>query len=277
MAREQKKGFVLYHDYRNHLALLSDEERGQLLMALLDYSENEQEPELGGAALMAFSFIRSQLDRDADKYAETVQKRREAGKQGGRPPKANESNENQNEAKKANGFFEKQNKAKKPDTVTDTDTDTDTDINIYIPPKGGESTEPAAPPADPVPYSAIVDMYHAICNSYPKLRNVGGSRKKAIAARWKEYKQDLDTFRELFTRAEASAFLKGKNKRNWTADFNWLMNSENMAKVLEGNYDNANQEGGQSRGEYDGYAERTEYRGEPSSETPLSGFRMADE
>ena len=124
MAKEQKKGFVLYHDYRNHLALLSDEERGRLLMALLDYSENEQEPELGGAVLMAFSFIRAQLDRDADKYAETVQKRREAGKQGGRPPKANESNENQNKAKKANGFFEKQIKAKKPDTDTVTDTST---------------------------------------------------------------------------------------------------------------------------------------------------------
>jgi len=36
--------------------------------------------------------------------------------------------------------------------------------------------------------------------------------------------------------AEASQFLKGKNQRNWTADFNWLMNSENMAKVLEGKY-----------------------------------------
>ena len=130
MAREQKKGFVLYYDYRAHLALLSDGERGRLLMALLDYSENGKEPELEGAALMAYSFIRAQMDRDAVKYAETVKKRSEAGKQGGRPPKTSESNENQNEAKKANGFFEKQNKAKKPDTVTDTVTDTDTDTDI---------------------------------------------------------------------------------------------------------------------------------------------------
>lgn len=120
-------------------------------------------------------------------------------------------------------------------------------------------------------------MYHTISKSYPKLRTISENRKKAIAARWKEYRQDLDTFRELFTRAEASLFLKGKNKRNWTADFNWLMNSENMAKVLEGNYDNDKQEGGQRNGEISGYAERTERREGSAGETTLSGFRMADE
>lgn len=79
-------------------------------------------------------------------------------------------------------------------------------------------------------------MYHDICKSYPRLSLVSAKRKTAIAARWREHGRNLDTFRELFTIAEASAFLKGKNGRNWTADFNWLMNSENMAKVLEGNY-----------------------------------------
>ena len=128
---------------------------------------------------------------------------------------------------------------------------------------------PAA--ADPTPYKAIVELYHEICKSYPSLRNVSENRKKAIAASWKEYKHDLETFRELFTLAEASPFLKGKNPRNWAADFNWLMNSENMAKVLEGNY-NDEQKGGQSHGENRGNYERHESAG---SETALSGFRMA--
>ena len=115
----------------------------------------------------------------------------------------------------------------------------------------------------------IVDMYHTISVSYPKLRNIGDNRKRAIAARWKEYRQDLDNFRELFTKAEASPFLKGKNKRNWTADFNWLLNSENMAKVLEGNYDSDKQEGGQSHG-------TNQFSG-AAAEAALSGFRMADD
>jgi hypothetical protein len=96
-----------------------------------------------------------------------------------------------------------------------------------------------------------------------------------MAARWKEHKRNLDTFRELFTLAEASPFLKGKNKRNWTADFNWLMNSENMAKVLEGTYNDDKQKGGQSRGEHSGNYERQGSNGQPAGETSLSGFRMA--
>ena len=95
---------------------------------------------------------------------------------------------------------------------------------------------PDAPAAEPTPYKAVADLYHEICVSYPRLRNLSESRKKAIAARWKEYGHDLDAFRELFEKAEASPFLKGKNQRNWSADFNWLISSENMAKVLEGKY-----------------------------------------
>ena len=42
----------------------------------------------------------------------------------------------------------------------------------------------------------------------------------------------------LFKKAEASDFLKGKNGRDWQATFDWLIKDNNMAKVLEGNYDN---------------------------------------
>lgn len=73
--------------------------------------------------------------------------------------------------------------------------------------------------AGPTPFQQIVDMYHEICTSYPVLRKISANRKKAIAARWKEYGQDLSIFRELFEKAEASPFLKGRNDRNWTADF----------------------------------------------------------
>ena len=47
----------------------------------------------------------------------------------------------------------------------------------------------------------------------------------------------LNDFQTLFEKAEASDFLKGKNKRNWSATFDWLVSDSNMAKVLDGNYD----------------------------------------
>lgn len=267
MAQDAKKGFVLYYDYRKHLSLLSDEERGRLLMALLDYGEHGDEPQLEGAALMAFSFIAGQMDRDAEKYAETCRKRSEAGKQGGRPPKAKGLDD---KAKKANGFPGKQSEAKKGDTdiVTETETVTETEIDHPLPPKGGQQ--------DPVPYSEIVELYHSICTSFPKLRAVEGNRRKQIAARWKKYKT-IDAFRELFERTEGSDFLKGDNERGWSADFDWLIRPTNMSKVLEGKYDNDRLKGGQNHAEHSGHTGREiGGNGRAESETPLSGFTMAD-
>lgn len=80
----------------------------------------------------------------------------------------------------------------------------------------------------------VVDLYHSICKSFPSVRSLSDSRKKAIKARLNTY--TLDDFRTVFENAEASSFLKGSNDRNWTATFDWLIKDTNMAKVLEGNY-----------------------------------------
>jgi predicted phage replisome organizer len=80
----------------------------------------------------------------------------------------------------------------------------------------------------------IVDLYHSICISFPKVRSLTEARKKAIKARLNSY--SLDDFKTVFQNAEASSFLKGANDRNWTATFDWLIKDANMAKVLEGNY-----------------------------------------
>ena len=82
----------------------------------------------------------------------------------------------------------------------------------------------------------IADMYNSICVSFPSIRSLSDARKKAIKARLKTY--TVDDFRTVFENAEASAFLKGKNDRNWVATFDWLIKDTNMAKVLDGNYAN---------------------------------------
>jgi hypothetical protein len=102
-----KNSFVLYTDHYEHIALLSMEERGELLTIIMLYQMDEELPEVSPMVKMAFSFIKAQLDKDDAKYQETCKKRAEAGKMGGRP-KANGFDE---KAKKANGFSEKQMKA----------------------------------------------------------------------------------------------------------------------------------------------------------------------
>ena len=77
---KQKSSFLIYHEYREPLKLLTDEQRGQLLMALIDYSESGVVPELDGISMMAFSFIQSQMDRDSKKYENRCSSNRENGK-----------------------------------------------------------------------------------------------------------------------------------------------------------------------------------------------------
>ena len=85
-------------------------------------------------------------------------------------------------------------------------------------------------------YATIREFYDSVCGSYPRLVKMSDARKKAISARLKTG-YTLDDFQTLFEKAEASDFLKGANKRNWSATFDWLICDSNMAKVLDGNYD----------------------------------------
>lgn len=85
-------------------------------------------------------------------------------------------------------------------------------------------------------YQQIADMYNDICMSFPRVTTLSDARKKSIRARLNTY--TIDEFKTLFEKAEQSTFLKGGNNRNWTATFDWLIKDSNMAKVLDGNYDN---------------------------------------
>lgn len=101
-------------------------------------------------------------------------------------------------------------------------------------------------PVSPVPYDSVKSMYNEICVSFPRCTSLSDARKKTIKARFTSG-YTLEDFKRLFAKAEASSFLKGKNGRNWSATFDWLIKDTNMAKVLDGNYDD--QKGGKGRKE----------------------------
>lgn len=88
-----------------------------------------------------------------------------------------------------------------------------------------------------IPYQRIADTYNTICTSYPSLTSLSENRKKAIRARLNSGYSEED-FTRVFEMAEESDFLKGKNDRNWSATFDWMIKDANMAKILDGNYAN---------------------------------------
>lgn len=220
-----KNSFVLYNDYRKHITLLSDTEKGQLLDAIFAYADGE-DVQLYGSVGMAFSFIKAQMDRDAAKWEEERQSRSEAGKRGMSSRWANR-NKNITNDNSVIPVITNDNKALQDITnitvnVTDTVTDT-VNVTDTVKDKG-------------INYQLIADMYNEICISFPKLTKLSDNRKKAIKARLRTY--SIEDLKRAFELAEQSDFLKGANNRNWSANFDWLMNDTNLAKVLDGNYQN---------------------------------------
>ena len=116
MEKNTKKSFVLYHDIREPLKLLTDAERGKLFLIILDYSEYGIVPELTGAMQMAFAFIKTALDRDNAAWEDKRQKRKEAGHKGGKQKAENQANQ-------ANANFAKQNEQK----------ETNQAVNVIVP------------------------------------------------------------------------------------------------------------------------------------------------
>ena len=98
-------------------------------------------------------------------------------------------------------------------------------------------------------YQLIADMYNELCSSFPKITKLSDRRKKTIRARMNQG-YTVEDFRRLFESAEASSFLKGGNGRDWSASFDWLIQDGNMAKVLDGNYQDR-KEGGRNEQQSD--------------------------
>lgn len=88
-----------------------------------------------------------------------------------------------------------------------------------------------------IPYQKIIDLYNNTCNSLPKIQKTTDKRKKTIKTRWTQY-SDIGIYEKLFNKAENSDFLSGRNGKWTSCNFDWLLNENNMIKVLEGNYDN---------------------------------------
>ena len=83
----------------------------------------------------------------------------------------------------------------------------------------------------------LADRYNAICTGLPKVVRLTDKRCLTVRRIYsKGYTpEQLD---EAFRRAQASSFCTGQNDRHWKADFDWLLNENNLVKVLEGKYDN---------------------------------------
>lgn len=206
MSNSTKKSFLVYYDNEIIVCRLSDDEAGKLFKSLFPYGREQIKPdfESSPALAMAFDVLSMTIDRDTEKYEKRCEKNRENGRKGGL---AKVSKYKQSLPSAKQGLA----------NLADRDRDRDKDRE-----------------RDSIDYQQIADLYNETCVSFPRLTKLSESRKKAIRARLKQY--SVDDFRRIFELAESSDFLKGKNDRNWSATFDWMVKDANMAKILDGNY-----------------------------------------
>ena len=110
----------LYFSYAEQLAMLPDDERGQLILALLEYAQTGAIPAFApaSATAMLFSCMRSQTDRDVEKYAERCEKSRQNALSGWDKRHADACDRMQTHATAAKDKEKEKEKEKEKDTDT---------------------------------------------------------------------------------------------------------------------------------------------------------------
>ena len=252
-----RKSMVMYYDMIDLLERMDGEDAKQLVLSMLIYSRDGVVPDHRPDIDLVFTLLKAQIDRDNDRYDDTVKKRSDAGRKGGKASdkqnkqaeanayfakqteqmQTNEANAKQNkqmQTNQANASFAKQNKQMQTNqAVAVAVADAVADADIY---KSSISSDPQPDPPkrahDPVPYQKVVDLFNSICTKLPKVQSLNDVRRRAIAARYKEH--GMDELEKAFALVEASAFLTGGS---FACGFDWVMKQQNLQKILEGSYD----------------------------------------
>lgn len=200
-----KQSFLLYHDSRDLFAKLSPEDCQTLILGLFDYSMEQDVAFPSGSAVdIAFTVIRTYMDKNALKYEERCRINRQNGAKGGAP------RGNKNAEKKP-----------KPDTPAVAFTEEEKQL-----------------------CRTIARNFNRICEGrFSRVKVVTDNRKSRILAVVRSIERSqqdpLATLEQVFMKMISSEFLSpSSNNPTWRANFDWLFkNPDTWIKILEGQYD----------------------------------------
>jgi hypothetical protein len=106
--------------------------------------------------------------------------------------------------------------------------------------KPGEQNHDGQQMTRTIPVKAILAAYHEYLPMLPQVRVMTDPRKRKLKARWCEDvdRQSVEYWQRFFGYVAKSDFLTGRSG-TWTGcDFEWLIESANHVKVIEGKYEN---------------------------------------
>ena len=113
-----KNSFILYTEIWPAIQKLDMEQRGKLFTAIMKHALGEEPEKLDILTDVIFTFIKSQLDRDEQKYQEVCKRRAEYGRRGGLATA---------KQKQAKATKSKQDQANQADNDNENDNENDND------------------------------------------------------------------------------------------------------------------------------------------------------
>lgn len=123
----------------------------------------------------------------------------------------------------------------------------ETGVAAFVPPSAPADANgvQTSQPVDTCPHQAIVALFAEVLPSARQVRDWTPARQQLLRARWREdaKRQDLAWWRRFFTYVGQSDFLMGRSatpgRKPFELGLEWLLKSENFAKVREGAYHEA--------------------------------------
>ena len=89
----------------------------------------------------------------------------------------------------------------------------------------------------PLNYKTIMEVWNRIVPT-SHIQQMNDTRKNLFRSRFKSYfKESYEEWENFLSRISKISFLWGSNDREWKADFNWVLNENNLLKILEGKYE----------------------------------------
>ena len=118
----ERNSFIFFFTWAEVLSDCTKEVRLDVYDAVIEYAKSGTLPDLKPMSMMAFQFIKKEIDRNNEKYDEIVEKRREAGKK----------SKKQMLTKEANDSKCCQMPTKEANAPLDVDVDVDVDVSLSL-------------------------------------------------------------------------------------------------------------------------------------------------